>query len=268
MNDHAFSAMTCDIRILGARDAHALEAEVHDFAERLTRFDATSELSRLNADPREAVPASGLLRDAIRAALWAAARTGGLVDPALCGEIEAAGYERTLPPGELRLDVAPPRRPARARDTWRQVRLRGDCVVRPPGLRLDLGGTAKGLLADRLRGATAVDCGGDIRTRVPIAVDVIHPLTRAPAARVEVHGGIATSGIDRRCWEGGHHLLDPSTGRPAWTGLVGATALAPTALEAEALAKAALLSGPDGGRAWLASHGGFLFHDDGEVERV
>ncbi len=41
-----------------------------------------------------------------------------------------------------------------------------------------------------------------------------------------------------------HHLLDPSTLEPAWTGIVGATALAPTAVEAEALAKAALLSGP------------------------
>ena len=53
-----------------------------------------------------------------------------------------------------------------------------------------------------------------------------------------------------------HHLLDPSTGRPAWTGLVGATALAPTALEAETLAKIALLSGPARGLRVLARHGG------------
>jgi thiamine biosynthesis lipoprotein len=87
-------------------------------------------------------------------------------------------------------------------------------------------------------------------------------------------GGVATSGIDVRVWERddgefGHHLIDPATGRPAWTGLIAATAVAPTALEAEALAKAALLSGPAGGRRLLATrHGGVLIHDDGEVEAV
>ena len=64
-----------------------------------------------------------------------------------------------------------------------------------------------------------------------------------------------------------HHLLDPATGAPAWTGLVGATALSPTAVEAEVRAKAALLSGPHGARAWLARHGGLVVHDDGRVER-
>ena len=43
------------------------------------------------------------------------------------------------------------------------------------------------------------------------------------------------------------------------------TALAPTALEAETLAKAALLSGPRAGAALLAEHGGVLVHDDGDV---
>ena len=41
-----------------------------------------------------------------------------------------------------------------------------------------------------------------------------------------------------------------------------ATALAPTALDAEVRAKAALLSGPDGAGRWL-SHGGVLVLDDG-----
>ncbi len=57
-------------------------------------------------------------------------------------------------------------------------------------------------------------------------------------------------------------LLDPATGLPAYTGVVQATALAPTALEGEALAKAAVLSGPEGAAAWLP-HGGVLVFDDG-----
>ena len=59
-----------------------------------------------------------------------------------------------------------------------------------------------------------------------------------------------------------HHLLDPGTGRPAFTGVVQATALAPTATEAEILAKAALLSGPEGAQKWLR-HGGVLVFEDG-----
>jgi thiamine biosynthesis lipoprotein len=65
-----------------------------------------------------------------------------------------------------------------------------------------------------------------------------------------------------------HHLLDPASGDPAWTGLIGATALGDTAVEAETLAKSALLSGPEGGRAILAERGGLLVHDSGQIETV
>ena len=80
-------------------------------------------------------------------------------------------------------------------------------------------------------------------------------------------GGVATSGIGRRSWldERGapaHHLLDPATGRPAFTGVVQATAIAPTALEAEVRAKAAVLSGPEYAAGWLP-HGGVVVLDDG-----
>jgi thiamine biosynthesis lipoprotein len=45
------------------------------------------------------------------------------------------------------------------------------------------------------------------------------------------------------------------------------TALAPRAVEAEMLAKAALLSGPGGAERWLA-HGGVVVYDDGALEVV
>lgn len=86
-------------------------------------------------------------------------------------------------------------------------------------------------------------------------------------------GAVATSGLNVRIWRDeqgrfAHHLLDPESGQPAWTGLIGATALGDTAVEAETLSKAALLSGPDGGRVALAERGGFLVHDSGRVEAV
>ena len=73
-------------------------------------------------------------------------------------------------------------------------------------------------------------------------------------------GAAATSGVTRR----GRHLIDPGTGRPARTGIVQATAMAPTALEAEVRAKSALLAGPAAARR-PSPHGGLLVLADGEV---
>jgi thiamine biosynthesis lipoprotein len=261
---------------------------------RLSRFDASSDLSRLNADPRASVPAAPLLRAAVAAALRAAVWSGGLVDPTLIGALHSAGYRASrahATPASLAraLASAPPRRPARPDPAarWREVEVDDAARVirRPPGLQLDLGGSVKGWAADLLgarlegHGRYAVDIGGDLRVSAqrgaPWEVHVRHPLTGAVAHTLHVRaGGVATSGIDARVWrrQGGgfaHHLIDPATGAPAWTGLVAATALAPTASEAEALAKTALLLGPEAGRRLLrASYGGVLVHDDGAVDPV
>jgi thiamine biosynthesis lipoprotein len=269
----------------GAEEAAAdARGQLEHWHRRFSRFDPSSELSRLNRDPAEQVRVTQDMWAMVAAAIDAARRTGGLVDPTLVDEIETAGYRGDLR-GSLPLPVAlalvPRRAPARPRTPARWADVEVDSiertVSRPPGVRIDSGGIAKGLFADalgaRLAGypTFAVDCSGDLRiggrARVARPVLVDDPFGRGALHEFElVAGGVATSGIGRRSWLGrngpGHHLLDPSTGRPAFTGVVQATALAPTSLEAEIYAKAALLSGPDEGRAWLR-HGGVLVFDDG-----
>jgi thiamine biosynthesis lipoprotein len=304
--DYTFHAMGSDIRLLiGSRLAPTApeplvaadreRAFVFSFAQRLSRFRPDSELSALNADPRTVVPASPLLRVAVQAGLWAAERSGGLVDPTLVPALERTGYSGSMDgvePASLTeaLAGAPARRPARADPAarWRAISVddRAGMIERPPGVMLDTGGTGKGLCADavahRLAGYArfVVDCGGDIAVGgvgaqlEPYEIQIEHPLTSAPVGVVRLgHGGVATSGLNVRIWrnrEGGfsHHLLDPSTGMPAWTGLIGVTALGSTALEAETLSKLALLSGPHGARDALSEHGGVIVHDSGEVEAV
>src|SRR5207302_574038 len=150
-------------------------------------------------------------------------------------------------------------------------------VTRLPGVKLDSGGLAKGLFADLVatslagHATFAVDCAGDLRVggaaAIERAVDVASPFDGTTVHRYALaEAGVATSGIGRRSWldpsgAPAHHLLDPSTGRPAFTGVVQATALGPSALTAEILAKAALLSGPGAARGWLR-HGGVLFFED------
>jgi FAD:protein FMN transferase len=304
-HDVSFDAMGSHVRLLigepgpGMAPAPAAAERAREFIlafdAALSRFKPDSELSALNADPRECVPASELLRAAVRAGLAAAERSDGLVDPTLADEIESAGYvaSRAGMPGAplgVALGEAPPRHPASPNPAarWRRFKVddQAGTISRPPGVRFDTGGAGKGLAADlvaaQLRGYSRliVDCGGDIRIGGadallnPYEVYVEHPLTgeRAHVLRLGA-GGVATSGLNVRIWRGedgryAHHLLDPATGEPAWTGLVGATALGETAVEAETLSKAALLSGPEAGREVLAEQGGFLIHDSSRIEAV
>jgi thiamine biosynthesis lipoprotein len=304
--DYTFQAMGSDIRLLLGepllRDTPSqLEAAdrersfVWQFSDRLSRFLPDSELSSLNRDPRAVVPTSPLLRAAVGAGVWAAQRSGGLVDPTLTRALEQTGYDHSLvdtKPASLveALKLAPARRPAAPDPAarWRQIALdeQTGTVSRPAGLAIDTGGTGKGLCADavalRLGGYRryVVDCGGDIAVGgvgaqlQPYWIAIEHPLSGEPVGSVPVSGGgIATSGLNVRIWRRpdgsfAHHLLDPSTLRPVWSGLVGATALGVTALEAETLSKMALLLGAAGARDVLAEQGGLIVHDSGEVEVV
>lgn len=288
-----FGCMGCafELRVDDERAAAAVRGLLEAIDARLSRFRPDSELSALNRDPRTTVPASPLLRRAVAAALWAAARSHGLVDPTLLPALERLGYRGSrahAAPASLdrARAAAPPPRAARAHPDgrWRAIAVDDDrgTIVRPAGLRLDTGATTKGLAADvaaRLladRDRYVVDCAGDLRVRAPrpIEVRVEHPLTHATAHTLLVAGGgVATSGIGRRIWLRGdgrvaHHLLDPSTGEPAWSGLLQVTALAAGALHAETLAKHALLAGAPAARRLLARRGGVLVHDDGTVELV
>ena len=287
--DETLRALGTDVRLIAAgrgaaRTVTLAQADLLDYHVRLSRFLAFSELCALNADPRPVVPASPLLRSAVHAGLWAARRSGGLVDPCLLDALEAAGYERSLQPGAA---VPLPSGPCRAATAdpamrWHALRIDDEAgtITRPPGLRLDLGGSGKGHAADlaarRFAGLRdwVVDCGGDVCVGGEREIEVAHPLHPYPAARLRVaHGAVATSSVVARAWlarDGRrvHHLLDPSSGEPVWTGLLSATARASTTLHAETLAKVALLRGPDGARTVLARHGGLVVHDGGAVEMI
>lgn len=289
------AALGTDVRVActgpGAeRRAQRALAVIRRVERHLSRFRPDSELSQLNADPRAAVPASALLRDAVRAALWAARHSDGLVDPTLLGALERAGYTASMAGAgrDAKPLPAPPRVPRGAQadpsGAWRDVHVddAAGTISRPPGVRLDLGGTGKGyaadLAAEALEGAPRwlVDCGGDLRvggTTGTQEVQIAGPGGAQLLALRLSEGAAATSAVHARRWTGAdgavaHHLLDPATGDPAWTGLAQVTAIAGTVLTAETLAKTALLRGPEGARALLRLQGGVLVHDDGHVEHV
>lgn len=294
--ERRLAALGTDVRVActgpGAerRTQRAL-AVVRRVERHLSRFQPDSELSRLNADPRREVPASAVLRGGVRAALWAARHSEGLVDPTLLGALKRAGYAASMAGAgrDAKPLLAPTPRAthgahADPSGVWQEVRVDDvtGTISRPPGVRLDLGGTGKGYAADLaaevLSGAPRwlIDCGGDLcvgGTGGAQEVQIAGPGDAQLVALRLAEGAVATSGTHARRWTDAdgavaHHLLDPATGDPAWTGLAQVTAIAGTVLTAETLAKTALLRGPDGARALLRLQGGVLVHDDGRVEHV
>jgi thiamine biosynthesis lipoprotein len=250
------------IHLVDDRPAEALASEaslvlrrIEAWAGRLTRFAATSELSRLNAAPATSVPIGPTLTAVLDWARTAEARTDGLVSVAFLDARLGAESGTASPP-------TPNRR-------WSlERRARGAAVRRPAGLRFDLDGVAKGWLADRALALPAarsalVDGDGDLAIRVAPgdgwAIGIADPRTAGgllAVVRLEATDrtrvfGLATSGTSVHRWvhaDGAvaHHLIDPRTGRPADTDMVQATVLAGTARDAEAFAKLALIAGTAG----------------------
>lgn len=287
---------SCSVLVTGdgpagsARDAVAkVKRGLLAWHQQFSRFEPQSELSRLNRDPRMLVSVTPVMARFVEAALGAARMTGGLVDPTLVSEIGRAGYREhfdAIPvPLPRALALAPPRAPARPSGmaAWRRVDVDrvSLSVRRPPGVELDSGGIVKGMFGDILAAVLsghesfAIDAAGDIRfggagslarplqVASPFDESILHVFAF-------VRGAVATSGIGKRSWldadgRPAHHLLDPLTARPAFTGVVQATALAPTGVEAEALSKAALLAGEEHAVGRL-SYGGLVVYDDGSFD--
>src|SRR5882757_143897 len=101
-NDRRFKLFGSHVRVLigapvrpGLPSPEAMGIQIEFFLRllhrKLTRFDRDSELCALNADPGKSCSVSPTLAVAVEAALWAARRSGGLVDPTLVKELEDAG---------------------------------------------------------------------------------------------------------------------------------------------------------------------------------
>ncbi len=247
----SFPAMGTDVVVGGATRAE-LDAVHELFREReqvFSRFLETSELNAVNRSPAPVLLVSALFARAVAVALRTAAVTGGLVDPTLGAALTAFGYDRDL--AALEADPRPPGAAQRGR--WRELRLRGRLLERPPGVGLDLNGVVKALAVDDALALVAgdgfVSAGGDVAVRGELLVG----LPEGGAVQV-LHGGVATSGTTRRRWlRGGvvqHHLLDPRTGRPSTSRWRQVTVAALGCRAADTAAKAAFLLDTDG-PGWL-----------------
>jgi thiamine biosynthesis lipoprotein len=220
---------------------------MHD---RLTRFEPNSELSRLNASRGRWFALSPELEALLRESLRAFEISDGLVNVAMLPALLAAGYTRDFAAGPTAITATPrvPALPEVLHLRPGEARLVQDGVV-------DLGGIAKGWLADRvaerLGENVLVNLCGDLFARGGGATGEGWPVGFGDKTLLLKDMGAATSGTTKRAWAGGHHLIDPRTGLPAKSDLSEVSVLASTATDAEIFAKVALLLGSHEAPVWL-----------------
>lgn len=253
---------TCELQLLGGSQAtlERCEEQVRVAEARFTRFVRDSELSQLNASQGRFLPVSPEMFAMLDAALWAYDESEGLVNAAVLPALMAAGYDRPFAEGLSQPASVVAMQPAPLPDVLRLDGPTRSAAV-APGAALDLGGIAKGFLADQLideLGENAVcNLGGDLRVRgAGPDGDGWHIglCDRSVVALTE--GGVATSGVTRRRWgQGMHHLIDPRTGLPARTDLLEVSVVTDWALRGEVYAKCAVLLGAVNGCAFLDARG-------------
>ncbi|MDQ1687693.1 MAG: FAD:protein transferase [Frankiaceae bacterium] len=273
-----------------ARDA--VDAVLDAIDRAASRFRADSELTKLNEARGRRVDISPLFARALEVALDAARWTDGAVDPTVGASLLDAGYDRTyrlLPEDGPAITLV--HRPAPG---WQSVELDvgGGWARLPPGVRLDLGATAKGLASD-LAAAEAsevtgrgllVSLGGDVAVAGeapaggwPLRIsDVADPALEADGTDPVVAisgGGLATSSTRARRWRRGgvelHHIIDPSCGVPAASVWRTVSVTAATCALANAASTAAVVIGEPAPH-WLRQRGmpARLVRTDGSVVYV
>lgn len=239
----------------------------------LSRFRPDSELARLERCGGREHSVSPLFFEALELALRAARETDGWFDPTVRGAVEAAGYDRSI---ELIESEGPG--PARASGSstsglWRGIRLDQSCrrVTLPDGARLDFGGIGKGFVVDLTLRAfvgaglgVLINAGGDLGVVGPPPGDGwLCGVAAAAGAPTETtllirSGALATSGLGRRQWQRDgerlHHLIDPTTGRPAASPWRLVSVIAPSCIAAEVAAKVGFLRGEEG-PDWVEARG-------------
>lgn len=248
-----------------------------------SRTVSGSDVDRINQAEGEKVTVDAETWNLLRSAREISAATGGsfsVTIAPLSEQWQFTGDEHILP-DENRLQAA-----LALVDDSRLMLGQENTVTLPPGMQIDLGGIAKGYIADRLaemiRGKVSgavMNFGGNVYVlgtkadgsafRVGIA-DPSNPSDTAAIISVQ-DVSVVTSGTYQRCFvlDGQlyHHILDPDTGMPADTGLSSVTIVAENSMTADALATACVVLGEEKAEALLNDWGlqGLWIRDDGSI---
>ena len=277
---------------------HNVQARLEKVVAQMSTWESTSDLSRFNRAPRATrQPIPPELRQVMQAALALAESSGGAFDPTVGPLVNLWGFG---PDGVRRTPDAGQLAKARARVGWQRLQLDASGVMTQPGdAYVDLSAIAKGYAVDQVarlllqHGVPAflVEVGGELRShgRKPdgsgwrIAVE--QPSTADFAFDADTYLGevvvledmaMATSGDYRHFFDQDgqrySHTIDPRSGRPVSHAMASVTVLHPECMEADALATALTVLGPEQGWEYASRHklaALLIWHDgDGYQRRM
>lgn len=255
-------SVRCELVVADPADDGALEAAgavcdavMGEVELAVSSFRVDSEVTRLRPGWNDVSP---LMASITAAALGAARESSGAVDPTVGRAVAAwrSGH------------AVDEHRAGR----WADVELRGTRLRLPSDVLLDFGATGKAYAADlaATRAARTVGTGVLVNLGGDIATDGTGPsggwqvcvrdTDDDPTTTITLRDGwaVTTSSTEHRRADATdpltHHLLDPSTGRPALSPWRTATVVALTAVAANTASTAAVVRG-GGAVAWLSVRG-------------
>lgn len=258
--------------VMGQRTLEEAEGLCMRFERLLSRTIATSDVSRVNGARGQAVEVDPQTAELVRLAMRYCEKSNGLFDVTIGAVSELWDFKAGVVPSDDAIRAALPH------VGWEQVDV-GKATIRlaDPEARLDLGGIAKGYIADRLvdlfaeRGVASgfVNLGGNVKVLGPKAdgspwtVGVQNPFDEdgPVVAKIRTVGGsLVTSGLYERAFEAGGrrywHILDPRTGYPVESSLVSASIYSAASVDGDGFTKPLFMLGQSEAISFVESQGG------------
>lgn len=288
---HSASGFACDtiVTITAYAPQKTVEAAMRvclDYESVLSRTIEGSDVWRLNHAYGEPVEVNPETVELLRLAIEIGELSGGAFDVTIAPASELwifTADEPSLPdPDTLKNAVM--------RVDYRNIAIEGNTVTLNNNAQIDLGGIAKGYIADRVAAylreagvaSACINMGGNIVTigKKPDGsewtIGVRDPNGTAEQSEEVLSladAAVVTSGNYERFFELDgvryHHLLDPKTGMPAQNGMASVTIIGTQSALCDALSTACFVLGEQGSRALLDRYGVhaiFLYTDGTRAE--
>lgn len=251
----------------------AIQQVLDEVNERFSTYRPSSDVERVNAAPvGKWVPVSGQVVAVARFSEKIYRDSGGAFNPAVGALVNLWGFGPNAPP-EPRIPSDEAIAKARASIDYGKLAIRDEppALMKPVPLTLDYSAVAKGYGVDRVAerldelGVSdyLVEVGGEVRVRghnghgKPWRIGIDTPDVigdEAYAAIAMSTGAVATSGDYRNYFDKDgkrySHTIDPVTGRPITHNLASVTVIATTCMDADAVATAIDVLGPERGLAY------------------
>ncbi|WP_420795049.1 FAD:protein FMN transferase [Halanaerobium hydrogeniformans] len=235
----------------------------------MSRTLEDSEINQINMNPKEFIELSQESKKVLEEALYFAELSSGDYDPTIGPIVDlwGIGTDQARIPSEEEI--------AKALEfvDYNYLEIEGNRArVTKEGVKIDLGGIAKGYAADEVKEivkkhdvpSAFINIGGNVlvvgnnvddsKWRIGIQ-DPRHGRGNVMAIIESEDQTIVTSGNYERYFEEDgeiyHHIFDPENGHPARTGLLSATIITETSLDADALSTIAFIKGLEDGMKFV-----------------